>query len=146
MQEHKYLSPFEARTYDETMALLVQAKFYENYSKPDETLAHNPFDRLSVVRESIRVTSRLGHVMAWLLYRKAVGAGELEEAETLRRQDSLDDVDITTDNSFHKSPIIPKGLRALLEESLSLYMCVARIDRNIRDESQPFFSNDFAMN
>ena len=141
MAEHDYLSPFEAKTYDETMALLLQAKHYENYSKPDEVIEYNPFDRMSVVRESIRVTSRLSHVMAWLLYRKAVSAGEMEEAESLRAQDQLDQEKTTTDTSFHKSPEIPRGLRALLEQSMSLYMRVARIDRKLRDNEGRFFGN-----
>src|SRR5258708_26787470 len=69
------------RTYRETMVLLVETRDYMRFREPADRRAM-PDDHLLVVNcEALRLTSRLTHIMAWLLIQKAVHAGELTAAE-----------------------------------------------------------------
>ena len=58
---------FFNRTYDETMALLIEARNYIAYNEQSDQRGLAPQVRLQVSYESLRVTSRLTQVMAWLL-------------------------------------------------------------------------------
>ena len=67
--------------YDETMALLIEARNYIAYHDAAEHRKLPPQVRLQISYESMRVTSRLTQVMAWLLAQKAVHAGEMTKAQ-----------------------------------------------------------------
>ncbi len=71
--------------------------------------------------------------MAWLLYQKAVGAGEVDEAETLRTLPRLDGVDPCLDDRNDTHLALPSGLQGLLARSRRLYLRVARLDAMIRE-------------
>jgi len=119
------------RTYDETLALLVAARNYMSYAVPSARPELGPAQRLRVSCESMRVTARLSHVMAWLLAQKAVQAGELtahEAAEAYR----LTEDDIFLLESDTGLDDLPPGLRDLLHKSRALYIRVTRLDALVR--------------
>ena len=68
-------------TYDDTMALLDEARNYVGFREPELREGLSDAVRLRASYETMRVTSRLTQVMAWLLTQKAVHAGEMTEAE-----------------------------------------------------------------
>ncbi|WP_343055014.1 DUF1465 family protein [Azospirillum oleiclasticum] len=121
--------------YDETMALLIEARNYIAYHESIDQRRLPPHVRLQVSYESMRVTSRLTQVMAWLLAQKAVHAGELTIAQMASEDYALSGGDICADPTGPENEELPNGLRSLLERSHRLYMRVARLDEMVRDEA-----------
>ncbi len=119
-------------TYDDTMALLVEARNYAAYRQADEVQSLEPGTRLQASYESLRVTARLTEVMAWALLRKAVAAGEITHAESINDDTAITQVAVCADPSGSENPELPGGLRSLLERSHRLYQRVARLDRMMR--------------
>ncbi|HEY0837522.1 MAG TPA: DUF1465 family protein [Azospirillum sp.] len=118
--------------YDETMALLIEARNYIAYHESIDQRQLPPHVRLQVSYESMRVTSRLTQVMAWLLAQKAVHAGEITPAQAASEDYALSGGDICTDPAGPENEDLPVGLRSLLERSHHLYMRVARLDEQVR--------------
>jgi regulator of CtrA degradation len=85
-------------------------------------------DRWRLTCETTRLTSRLTHIMAWLLARRAVLAGELTPVEAacppylLERNETLADGD---PSAYQK---LSKNLSRLMDRSHWLYIRVARLD------------------
>lgn len=122
------------KTYDEALALLVAARDYMGYAVPSARPGLEPAQRLRVSCESMRVTARLSHVMAWLLAQKAVQAGELtarDAAEAYR----LTEDDICLLESETGFEELPLGLRDLLHKSRALYVRVTRLDALVRQSA-----------
>ncbi len=120
------------RTYDEAMTLLIQARDYNaGYDAADRW--HMPAHvRLKASFESLRVTSRLTQVMAWLLAQKAVHAGELTNDDLAGETFRLDGGELCRDPSGADDCDLPAGLRRLLERSHHLYIRVSRLDEQVR--------------
>jgi regulator of CtrA degradation len=123
---------FFNRTYDETMALLVEARNYVAYHEAVDQRNLSPQIRLQVSYETLRVTSRLTQVMAWLLAQKAVHAGELTTAQLASEEYALSGGEICSDPSGPENDELPAGLRSLLDRSHKLYMRVVRLDEQVR--------------
>ena len=123
---------FFNRTFDETMALLIEARNYIAYNEAADQRGLSPQARLQVSYESLRVTSRLTQVMAWLLAQKAVHAGELTPRQVATDEYALSGGVVCTDPSGPENEELPSGLRNLLERSHKLYMRVARLDEQVR--------------
>lgn len=123
---------FFNRTYDEAMGLLVEARDYMAYQEAKDQRGLPAHARLQVSYESLRVTSRLTQVMAWLLAQKAVHAGELTAEQVASDEYALAGGDICSDPSGPENEQLPTRLRDLLDRSHRLYMRVTRLDRQIR--------------
>lgn len=122
--------------YDETMALLIEARNYIAYHEAADHRSLPPHVRLQISYESMRVTSRLTQVMAWLLAQKAVHAGELTKEQGASEEFALSGGEVCSDPSGPENENLPAGLRSLLERSHKLYMRVARLDEMVRDQVQ----------
>lgn len=120
--------------YDETMSLLIEARNYIAYHDMSEHRALSPQVRLQISYESMRVTSRLTQVMAWLLAQKAVHAGEISREQAASGDYSLTGGEICSDPSGPDNEELPAGLRSLLERSHNLYMRVDRLDGMLRED------------
>jgi regulator of CtrA degradation len=123
---------FFNKTYDEAMALLVETRNYIAYQEANDQRALPPAVRLQVSYESMRVTSRLTQVMAWLLAQKAVHAGEMTPAQAASEDFALSGGTICSDPSGPDNGELPAGLRSLLTRSHSLYMRVERLGEMVR--------------
>ncbi|WP_448206886.1 DUF1465 family protein [Azospirillum sp. sgz302134] len=124
-------------TYEETMALLIEARNYIAYHEAVQNRTTlPPHVRLQISYESMRVTSRLTQVMAWLLAQKAVHAGEITREQAAGEEFALSGGDVCTDPSGPDNGALPEGLRSLLERSYKLYMRVARLDERARQDLQ----------
>lgn len=123
---------FFNRTYDEAMALLVEARNYIAYQEASDQRGRPAAVRLQISYESLRVTSRLTQVMAWLLAQKAVHAGELTLQQIATEEYALSGGDVCTDPSGPDNEELPNGLRSLLDRSHKLYMRVERLDEQVR--------------
>ncbi len=67
--------------YVEAMVLADEARAYFDQHGRGERLALEPIVRVGFSCESLKVTTRLMHVIAWLLTQRAVEAGELSDAQ-----------------------------------------------------------------
>jgi len=123
---------FFNRTYDETLALLEEARFYISDGARTDAAALDPEARLRFARESMRVTSRLSQVMAWLLAQKAVHAGEIDRTEAAVDAYALDGRSVCEPADPELSQGLPRHLRSLLDRSHALYMRVSRLDAMVR--------------
>lgn len=75
---------FFSKTYDEAMALAIEARDYFAHLSSAEARDLGPATGLEYCRESSRLTTQLTQVMAWLLAQRAVHEGEmtLDEARS----------------------------------------------------------------
>ena len=78
--------------------------------------------------ESLKVTTRLMHVIAWLLNQKAIRAGEIHPSDTLRELDELGYAPATDDWMVGR---MPDEARLLITASEDLYYRVQRVSSNV---------------
>ena len=125
---------FFGRTYDEAMGLLVEARNYviADDQRHPETI--RPADRLILCCETMRLTARLTHVMAWLLAQKAVHAGEITLAEAAAEPFSLGGSTTCLDEHPGVAALGDDWLIGLLDRSRRLYIRVSRLDEMVRRE------------
>lgn len=125
---------------DETMSLLIEARYYvsEKASKEAKQL---PVDKgLTASMESMRVVSRLTQVMAWILTQRAVVSGEITSEEALTAERRLGGQDICLIDTASYDEALPKELRHLLQRSFALYQRVARMDQMAEKRAQNKFA------
>ena len=111
--------------YVEAMVLADEARSYFDTQGRDDRLLLDPIDRVGFSCESLKVTTRLMQVIAWLLTQRAVAAGELSPAqagETDRRLGPAPD----TDRGLF--PRLPEAAAELVRASEELYGRVSRLD------------------
>ncbi len=119
---------FFDRTYRETMSLLVEARDYMRFREPVDRGAVPDDHRLAVNCEALRLTSRLTHIMAWLLIQKAVHAGEMTAAEAAAEDHRLAGQSVCRERAADRGVSMPPMLEALLACSYDLYARVERLD------------------
>lgn len=122
---------FFRRAYDETMDLMIEARNYMAYVERREREQAGPSTGLRMSCEAMRVTSRLTQVMAWLMVRRAVEEGELDEGTALGEEHRLSGAEVCGDESFNADEALPGGLRSLMDRSYRLYMRVARLEEQM---------------
>ena len=69
--------------YTEAMLLADEARAYFDAAGRSEREALDPLIRVGFSCESLKVTTRLMHVIAWLLTQRAVDAGEMKPRDAL---------------------------------------------------------------
>lgn len=122
------------RTYEDAMALLIEARNYVAYRQREEEQGLPPKLRVRIGFETLRVTTRLTQSMAWLLAQRAVQDGELTQEAVGSEGYTLDAQELCLDDSSIEDPDMPDGLRSLSERSLALYRRIDRLDRLVRAE------------
>ena len=120
--------------YIEAMVLADEARSYFDSQARDDRLALDPADRVALSCESLRVTTRLMHVIAWLLTQRAVRAGELTRAQAGTPERRLGDappVDAVL------LPRLPQAAAEIIRASGELYDRVRRLDQGPIGEDAP---------
>ena len=120
--------------YEEALALGREARNFIVYGDSDEAARIDPAVRLVVSCEAMRVTARVGQVIAWMLVHKAVHAGELTRAEAAQPPYRLAGQKVCAEAEPLADEKIPPRLAELLEKSLSLYTRVQRLDAALDDQ------------
>jgi regulator of CtrA degradation len=115
-------------TYRETMNLLLETRDYMRFREPVDRRAVPDDHRLMVNCEALRLTSRLTHIMAWLLIQKAVHAGEITAAEAASEDNRLAGQSVCRERAAAEDVTMPPALALLLERSYRLYTRVERLD------------------
>jgi regulator of CtrA degradation len=112
--------------YVEAMVLADEARSYFDTAARDDRLALAPVDRVAFSCESLKVTTRLMHVIAWLLTQRAVSAGELSRAQAGESERRLGAAAASDPVLL---PRLPEAAVELISSSEELYDRVARLDQ-----------------
>src|SRR5207237_4604280 len=70
--------------YTEAMLLADEARSYFDDAGRDERQTLEPFARVGFACESLKVTTRIMHIVAWLLTQRAIESGEITGREGRR--------------------------------------------------------------
>ncbi|MCW3837725.1 DUF1465 family protein [Sphingomonas canadensis] len=111
--------------YVEAMLLADEARGYFDAVGRDERDALAALDRVAFSCESLKVTTRLMHIIAWLLTQRAVDSGEIPADEALRPSRRLGAAPETEARLLETMPV---QAAAIVEASMHLYRRVARLD------------------
>lgn len=116
--------------YVEAMLLADEARTYFNEDSRGDRAALDPMARVVLSCESLKITTRLMHVIAWLLTQRAIDAGEIaaELADDPLR--GLATPPATGDDVL---ATMPAGTGALIRASIDLYRRAERIERSRSD-------------
>lgn len=111
--------------YTEAMLLADEARaYFENQGRLDRELL-DPVNRVSMSCESLKITTRLMHVLAWLLTERAIELGQMSAAEASASARRLGDA-ATSDTDTLAT--LPATAAALVESSLDIYARVRRLE------------------
>ena len=111
--------------YVDAMLLADEARGYFDQGARVEREALDPLGRVTFSCESLKVTTRLMHIIAWLLTQRAVDAGELSPRDALDPARRLGDAPVTDGAVLAQ---MPGDARALIAASIDLHRRVARLD------------------
>jgi len=111
--------------YVDAMVLADEARSYFDEAGRLEREALEPMARVSFSCESLKVTTRLMHIIAWLLTQRAVDAGELRPSDALDPSRRLGPAPVSEATAVS---VMPVQARSLIAASAELYRRVARLD------------------
>jgi regulator of CtrA degradation len=111
--------------YTEAMVLADEARSYFDDAGREERSMLDPFARVGFACESLKVTTRVMHIVAWLLTQRAIESGEIEFQAGRRPERRLG-------NAQDSDPLVvaqlPDGAKRLIQASADLYARVQRIE------------------
>jgi regulator of CtrA degradation len=120
--------------YTEAMLLADEARAYFDLAGRDARDELHPFVRVGFACESLKVTTRIMHIVAWLLTQRAIESGEIPERQGRRPERRLG-------NANDSDPIIvaqlPAAAQRLIVSSADLYSRVKRLDEGTMFEEPP---------
>jgi len=111
--------------YTEAMVLADEARSYFDRQGREERDSLDPILRVGFSCESLKVTTRLMHIIAWLLTQRAVEAGELTPLQSRRPARRLGEAPESDEAVLAR---LPESARALIASSRDLYARVQRLD------------------
>lgn len=111
--------------YVEAMLLADEARAYFDESGRAERDGLDPLTRVSFSCESLKITTRLMHVIAWLLTQRAVAAGELSARDALDRARRLGNAPATDAIAV---AAMPDRAQAMIRSSIDLHRRTALLD------------------
>lgn len=120
--------------YVEAMMLVDEARSYFDEEGRVDRDRLDPMTRVSFSCESLRVTTRLMHIVAWLLTRRAVDAGEIDAAQGREPQRRLGDA---ADSDAGTVVLLPAPAQGLIRASTDLYGRVRRLDHGLDSDMPP---------
>lgn len=120
--------------YTEAMLLADEARAYFDEHGKDDREQLEPMLRVGFSCESLKVTTRLMHVIAWLLTQRAVESGELNAMQGRHPSRRLGHA-AESDGALVQQ--LPDDARALIRSSIELYNRVKRIDGGMGFEESP---------
>jgi regulator of CtrA degradation len=113
--------------YVEAMLLADEARGYFDEVGRNERDSLEALNRVTFSCESLKVTTRLMHIIAWLLTQRAVDAGEIAPGDALAPSRRLGAAP-ETDHAV--VTVMPVQAAAIIQTSIELYRRVARLDES----------------
>jgi regulator of CtrA degradation len=120
--------------YTEAMLLADEARSYFDDAGRDERSALEPFARVGFACESLKVTTRIMHIVAWLLTQRAIESGEIPNREGRRPERRLGNAQDSDPSVVEQ---LPEAARNLIGASAELYARVKRIDDGTMETDAP---------
>ncbi len=117
--------------YTEAMLLADEVRAYFDDVGRDARDMLDPMDRVLFSCESLKVTTRLMHVIAWLLTQRAVQVGELT-ADGAREPSRVLGGAVGSDEETLCR--LPPEARIFIDASVALHMRVARLEAGLDDD------------
>ena len=117
--------------YTEAMLLADEARAYFDEAGRDERQLLEPFARVGFACESLKVTTRIMHIVAWLLTQRAVESGEIYAADGHRPERRLGHANASDALVVDQ---LPPGAQRLVTASTDLYSRVERLDHGAIDD------------
>ena len=120
--------------YTEAMVLADEARSYFDDAGRDERNGLDPFLRVSFACESLKVTTRIMHIVAWLLTQRAIESGEIPFREGRRPERRLGHAQESDTAVVAR---LPGEAQRLVSASSDLYLRVKRLDEGSFAEEPP---------
>jgi regulator of CtrA degradation len=111
--------------YTEAMVLADEARAYFDDAGRLERKDLDPFVRVGFACESLKVTTRIMHIVAWLLTQRAIESGEIRGADGRRPERRLGNAN---DSDRQVVEQLPDSAKRLINASADLYARVKRLD------------------
>ena len=117
--------------YVEAMLLADEARaYFDDVGKGDRLLLE-PFERVGFACESLKVTTRIMHIVAWLLTQRAIETGELHQGDGRRPERRLGHA---TTSDIKVVEQMPPAAQRLIHASSELYARIERLDEGQLDD------------
>lgn len=116
--------------YVEAMVLADEARDYLEHAATRERELLDPLDRVHFSCESLKVTTRLMQVIAWLLSRRALARREISEAEGRSEKYRLGEA---APSDPQATRLLPMEMRGLIAASESLYQRTRRLEDQLME-------------
>jgi regulator of CtrA degradation len=120
--------------YTEAMLLADEARSYFDDAGREERSTLHPFARVGFACESLKVTTRIMHIVAWLLTQRAIESGEIPLLDGRRPERRLGHA---ADSDPAVVDQLPDSARRLIASSSELYARVKRIDEGSFEMEAP---------
>ena len=111
--------------YTEAMLLADEARSYFDDAGRDDRGTLDPFVRVNFACESLKVTTRIMHIVAWLLTQRAIESGEIALREGRRPERRLGHAQESDPAVVER---LPEAAQLLVCASADLYARVKRLD------------------
>jgi len=111
--------------YTEAMLLADEARSYFDDTGREERSGLDPFVRVNFACESLKVTTRIMHIVAWLLTQRAIESGEIAFREGRRPERRLGHAQESDSAVVAR---LPESAQRLVSASSDLYARVKRLD------------------
>lgn len=120
--------------YTEAMVLADEARHYFDDSGRDERSVLDPFARVGFACESLKVTTRIMHIVAWLLTQRAIESGEISSLDGRRPDRRLGNAQ---ESDLLVVGQLPPSAQRLIRSSAELYARVQRLDEDVLTAEPP---------
>lgn len=120
--------------YTEAMILADEARSYFDDAGREDRATLQPFARVGFACESLKVTTRIMHIVAWLLTQRAIESGEIPDRDGRRPERRLGKAQESDEAVVAQ---LPKAARGLINASADLYARVRRLDEGGIDTETP---------
>lgn len=118
--------------YTEAMVLADEARAYFDQEGRDERSQLDPFVRVGFACESLKVTTRIMHIVAWLLTQRAIETGEIAPGWERRPERRLGHA---ADSDPAVVVQLPPVAQRLVNASSDLFARVKRLDEEGFEEA-----------
>ena len=120
--------------YTEAMLLADEARSYFDDAGRDDRSTLAPFARVGFACESLKVTTRIMHIVAWLLTQRAIESGEIPERNGRRPERRLGHAQ---DSDQAVVDQLPESAQRLINSIAELYARVKRLDEGTVETEVP---------
>ena len=120
--------------YTEAMLLADEARSYFDDAGREDRSTLEPFARVGFACELLRVTTRIMHIVAWLLTQRAIESGEIPNRNGKRPDRRLGHAQ---DSDTAVVVQLPQAAQRLINSSADLYARVKRLDEGTVETEVP---------